>query len=253
MHNLIRIVILFSLFVGLSSTLDAQDFIYQRNNAPRIAAQNIQDFPTEIRYQLHGDESKVTYALKNAEISFVAFEDGTVRFFQDENDIKPVYSFNKNIFSFHLFDLIVNRFTLSYERLFLNGKIGLQIPVSLGFSDTESNGYDNVNDKYYSGVNLNFYPTGQGKVRYFLGPAVQLGQATYINSEYVNGQHIDLKEETFVFRFFVNNGLVISPVKDMSLSAVASVGIRYLGNDDGNDHEEIKTVGAFAFNLSYRF
>ncbi|MDP2722235.1 MAG: hypothetical protein Q8O72_05730 [Bacteroidales bacterium] len=249
------ISMLLLLSVSWFSQLNAQDLIYLRDHSARIAAKNVEISRLETKYQLYDGNTGVVFALNNSDISMIAFEDGTVRFFENEEKLQTVYDFKKNLFTFHLFDLIVNEFTISYEHIFNSGKIGLQIPVSLGFSNANdnnnNNGFDDIDNKFYSGINLNFYPTGQGKVRYFLGPAIQVGTGNYnVNTYY--GSYSSTNEETFFFRFFVNNGLVISPVKDMSLTAVGSIGIRYLGNPDEN-HDEIKTVGAFAFNLSYRF
>jgi hypothetical protein len=239
--------------VSWFSQLKAQDLIYLRDHSARIEAKNIEISNLETTYQVYNGSTVAVFALNNSDISMIAFEDGTVRFFENEEKLQTVYDFKKNLFTFHLFDLIVNEFTISYERIFNSGKIGLQIPVSLGFSNSNdnNNGFDNINNKFYSGINLNFYPTGQGKVRYFLGPAFQIGSGNYQIDHY-SGPSSSSREETFFFRFFVNNGVVISPVKDMSLTAVGSIGVRYLGNPDEN-HDEIKTVGAFAFNLSYRF
>ncbi|MCF8348106.1 MAG: hypothetical protein K9G61_04770 [Bacteroidales bacterium] len=241
------------LFVVASfHVVKAQDFIYLKNKQARIAVEDISVLSSETRYQLFGDQSNVTYAINNADISLIAYANGDIRLFQGEGDIKPAYKYEKNLFTFHLFDLVVNQFTLSYERILSNGKVGLQIPVSLGFSESDHNGFDDVNNKYYTGINLNFYPTGQGKVRYFLGPGLQVGQSTYNEDQLINGQYIDVEVETMSLHLLVNNGLMISPVKDMSFAVIGSIGVRYL-SDFNESHDEIKTVGAFAFNLSYRF
>ena len=233
------------------SNLTAQDFIYPRDQSARIAATHIDIDKTETRYQLFDGSTNAVFAINNSDISMIVFEDGTVRFLENEDQIKKVYDYNKNLFTFHLFDLIVNEFTISYEHIFSKGKMGVQIPLSVGFSNENINGFDDIDNKFYSGLNLNFYPTGQGKVRYFLGPGFQVGTGEYERYNNYGGDPAE-RLDTFFFRFFVNNGLVISPVKDMSLGVIVSIGVRYLGTPDEN-HDEIKTVGAFAFNLSYRF
>ncbi len=45
---------------------------------------------------------------------------------------------------------------------------------------------------------------------------------------------------------------MFSPIPELSLSAVGSIGIRYVENNSSTI-ESVKTVGAFSFNLSYRF
>lgn len=245
-------LLILTLAWGTMHTLNAQDYIYLRDNSARIAAKNIKTDGVETRYQLYDGVSNAVFALDNLDISLIAYENGSIKYFKDEDQLKSVYEYKKSLFTFHLFSLIVNEFTLSYEHIFSGGKIGLQIPLSLGFSNSNNNGFDNVNNKYFTGLNLNFYPTGQGRVRYYLGPGVQVGQSYYNDDVYANGVYVTDKVETLAVRFYVNNGLVISPVPDMSLSVVGSIGVRYLDNP-GDARDEIKTVGAFAFNLSYRF
>jgi len=87
-----------------------------------------------------------------------------------------------------------------------------------------------------------------------MGPAVNVGTGNYedYNGYYNSLEPYDETYDTFILRFYVNNGVMFSPIPELSLSAVGSIGIRYVENNSSTI-ESVKTVGAFSFNLSYRF
>jgi hypothetical protein len=105
---------------------------------------------------------------------------------------------------------------------------------------------------------VNFYPTGQGKWRYFVGPhaRVGLGKQTdwvYYYDESGNYLYDDTVEDEGIYtRFFVDNGVMFTPVRNFSISASASVGIRYFPEAVYNE-DVIRPDGWFAFNIGYRF
>lgn len=239
----------------VSSNVKAQDYIYLENKDGRIAATSIEVLSNETRYFKYGDESGQVYSINNNQISMIAYENGQLKFFEKPSKIASSYNYKKNIIHYHLFDLVVNNFKLSYERIISQGKIGIQIPVAFGYGD-EFSGFDNLVNNFYSGLSLNFYPTGQGKIRYFMGPGIQVGSGSYDYEYYPLGYGyppVHQKQNTFLFRFLVNNGVIFSPIKELSLSAVGSLGIRYVEDTNYYDEDHVKTVGAFSFNLSYRF
>ncbi len=236
------------LFISISAI--SQDFIYKKDGG-RIVADKIEVLLDQTNYAIFGDKSAELFSINNNEISFIAFENGEVSFFEKESRSRQRYNYKKNMINYHLFDLIVNNFKISYERIVAKGKIGIQIPIAFGYGD-ELSGYDNIDNKFYTGVTLNFYPTGQGKVRYLMGPAIQVGSGNYDDS-YSYGNNWDHKTyDTFFLRFLINNGVMFSPIQELSLSVIGSIGIRYIEVTSEN-YNGIKTVGAFAFNLSYRF
>lgn len=233
------------------SVVNAQDYIHQKDGN-KVAAKNIEILMDITKYNKFEEEDGKVLIIPNEEISFITYENGDVRFFERESRAIQRYNYKKNLINYHLFDLIVNNFKISYERIISKGKLGIQIPFAVGYSDDLS-GYDDVQNKFYTGVTLNFYPTGQGKWRYFMGPSLTLGSGTYDtwHDNYYSSYYT--KKETFVLRFLVNNGVMFSPIPELSLSAIGSIGIRYIDNTSGSSYDNIKTVGAFAFNLSYRF
>ena len=237
--------------------MSAQDFIYMRNQTARVEATNIKVLTSETTYNLFGDNSGDIYSLTNKQISMIAFENGDVRFFEREKKIVNRHNYKKNIINYHLFDLVVNNFKLSYERIISNGKVGIQIPFSIGYGNGgDVSGFDDVHNKFYTGISVNFYPTGQGIVRYFMGPGIQVGTGYFEDYDYYdntsNQSHYN-NIDTFVFRFLVNNGIIFTPIEALSISLVGSLGIRYTDETEYDDDNNVRTVGAFSANLSYRF
>jgi len=236
--------------------MSAQDFIYMRNQTARVEATNIKVLTSETTYNLFGDNSGDIYSLTNKQISMIAFANGDVRFFEREKKIVNRHNYKKNIINYHLFDLVVNNFKLSYERIISNGKVGIQIPFSIGYGNGgDVSGFDDVHNKFYTGISVNFYPTGQGIVRYFMGPGIQVGSGYFDDYYYdnsTNQSHYN-NIDTFVFRFLVNNGIIFTPIEALSISLVGSLGIRYTDETEYDDDNNVRTVGAFSANLSYRF
>lgn len=251
-----KFVVLWVVFLFLTASVVAQDYIYMRHQEGRIATSIIDVLSYETIYKVFGEESGQILSIQNNEISMITFENGDVRFFEKEERVINRNNYNKNIIHYHLFDLIVNNFKLSYERIISQGKIGIQIPIAIGYGDGDNiSGFDNVYNRFYTGLTVNFYPTGQGKIRYFMGPALQIGTGYFKNSYYdpYGGYSNKLNINTFVLRFLVNNGIIFTPIKTLSISLVGSLGIRYTDKTKNLNDNNVKTVGAFATNLSYRF
>ncbi len=237
-------IIIFIALLSIFGTADAQDFIY-KNSGERLAVDIVEVGKTEITYTEFGNPSRELRFMSLSQVSTILYKDGTLKQYENHKEVTDD-GFNRNLISFHLADMVVSNFTLSYEHILASGKMGILIPVAFGYgSGPEVNGLKN---KFYSGISLNFYPTGQGKVRYVLGPGLRFGTAkTDINNG--NGS---TNEDTFYTKFMVNNGMLITPIESLSLSIVGSLGIVYKEKvNPGSD--EVQTTGAFTFMISYRF
>jgi len=250
-----RIAFLITAVLFVTMSVTAQDYIYMRDLGDRISATNINVQHIETTYNIFGDESGQLMSIENDQISMIAYENGDVRFFEREKKVARRRNFKKNLINYHLFDLVVNNFKLSYERILSNGKIGIQIPFAIGYGDEDNlSGYDDVYNTFYTGLSLNFYPTGQGGVRYFMGPGIQVGTGFFSDGYNSNsGQYTNVNIDTFIFRFLINNGIMFTPIEALSISLVGSLGIRYTDKVKYSGDNNVKTVGAFSANLSYRF
>jgi len=241
------LIITFVAIFGLNSF--AQDYIYLKNG-DKIEAIVNETTKTATLYTPYGSSSNELLIVDNKKIKLIAFADGKVKDFNDGSKVRDNDGISYNLFSYHLADLLINNLTISYERILPGGKIGLQIPFSIGYSGD----YQELGDfqnKFYSGLYVNFYPTGQGQWRYFTGPGIRVGSGTYEYNDY-NYNGVDYnKEDVFYFKFHVNNGIIFSPIPELSLAASLSLGIRYL--DSKYTDEKVRTTGAFSFNMIYRF
>jgi hypothetical protein len=249
-----RIILITTALFFVMISITAQDFIYLRNHGDRIEATNVQVQHNKTTYSIFGNDPKQIFSIENDNISLIAFENGDLKFFEIERNVSRKRNFKKNLINYHLFDLVVNNFKLSYERIIANGKVGIQIPFAIGYADEyRISGYDNAHNKFYTGLSVNFYPTGQGGVRYFMGPGIQIGNGYFTSYYESTGQHVNDNLNTFIFRFLVNNGIMFTPIEALSISIVGSLGIRYTDKTPNQDNSDVTTVGAFSTNLSYRF
>jgi len=243
---------LFIIVLLISSTLNtfAQDYIYLKTG-DKIAAIVSETTKTATLYTEFGSATGEMNLVNNKDIKLIAFANGKVKDFTDGSGVKSNDGTNNNLIAYHLADLIINNFTISYERIFNDGKMGLQIPISIGYSGD----YQELGDfqnKFYTGLNFNIYPTGQGQWRYFLGPGIRFGAGLYESySDCYNCYDYYKEEDLFYFKFHINNGIMFTPVSALSLVAELSLGIRYV--DSKYSDEKVRTTGAGSFNMIYRF
>lgn len=169
-------------------------------------------------------------------------------------------NFAENIIAYHLFDVVYGDFTFSYERILSSGTVSVKIPVGIGYD--YNGGYNNFNDNriynsIYSGIGVNFYPTGQGKWRYFVGPNIRVGYGKQYHwesyyDEYGNYVDNEVSDEGIYTKFFVDNGIMFTPIRNFCVSAVLGVGVRYF--PEANDsYNVVMPTGYFSINVCYRF
>lgn len=243
------LLLVIALLLG-TITAFAQDYIYLKNG-DKIEAIVNETTKTATLYFEFGDSSRELKLIDNTNIKLIAYSNGKVKDFTDGSSMKTNDGVNNNLIAYHLADLLINNFTISYERIFNNGLMGIQIPLSVGYSGyyQELGDFKNI---FYTGVNFNIYPTGQGQWRYFLGPGIRLGSGTYEYDTYdYNGYHNYINEDLFYLKFHINNGVIFTPIPALSLAASLSLGIRYV--DSKYSDEEVRTTGAASFNMIYRF
>jgi len=248
MKKLLLLLFAISLFSVKSYS---QDFIYTRNNN-RIVAKIVSLEINEIHYKDYNNPNGEIIAIKNNDVSLVAFEDGHIEFFEPVKKIIMRNDFNRNLITYHLADLIVNNFVISYERINKSGKVGFEIPISFGYSHYAN--FEDMYNQFYTGLSVNFYPTGQGKWRFITGPAMRIGVGRWdYYGYYYEGDYGNYDEKTGYFKLLVNNGVIFTPIKSLSFSVIGYIGIRYAFSVPPNYKKEVMTTGGVSVNLSYRF
>lgn len=254
-------ILSFVILFGFSFLSNAQDIIFKKDGTKEEAKIMLVG-DKEIQYKKFSNPDGPVYSVDRREILLITYENGEYETISKPGAVaEPVKvdlskDFTRNLISYHLFDIVFGDFAFSYERILSTGQISVKIPVAIGY-DYYGDYYDFTN-VFYSGIGVNFYPTGQGKWRYFLGPHIRVGYARESDWQYYYddyGNYLYDKEvvnEGIYTKFFVDNGVIYSPVRNFSIAAIASVGIRYFP-EATYEYDVISPDGHFAVNISYRF
>ena len=260
-----KIVILSLLFsFAFSFTSSAQDIIYKKDGS-REESKIIMIGDKEIQYKKFNNPEGPVYTLSKSQIMMITYENGEYEMLINTDDEAKMAkqdlatNFARNLLSYHLFDVVYGDFTFAYERILSSGTVGINIPFGFGYAyntDYFTNSANWVKNLFYSGIGIIFYPTGQGKWRYFLGPNVRVGYGkqsfwTGIWDEYGNyiGEE-EIDNEGIYTKFFVDNGIMFTPVRNLGVSAVVGVGIRLFPDSKNSD---FLPTAHFSLNLDYRF
>lgn len=251
----------------------SQDIIYKKDGS-REEVRVILIGEREIQYKKFSNLDGPVYSINKSNILLITYETGDYEIVskaaRPENIRKHdlATDFARNILSYHAFDVVFGDFTISYERLISSGILGFKVPVSVGydywFADKDYDYYygnRNFYSRFFSGFGVNFYPMGQGMFRYFVGPHMRAGQGMELFYEYswfydeFGNYYEEVKEirnEGFYTQFFIDNGMMFTPVKNFSVSVIASVGFRYFP-EASYRYDAMRPDGRFAINLSFKF
>lgn len=257
--------------VVLSGPLQAiaQDVIY-KSDGTKVQAKVAEVGISEIRYKLFSNPDGPVFVLRKSDVVLIAYQNGEhemvtslsdrERKKQAKNDSLALNR-RKNIVSVNLLDAAFGNMTFSYERVFGKGYLGIKVPVSLGLRTLSNYGYyAGTYDRSRimgTGLDVNFYPNGQGTVRYFIGPSVSFGTFRYRDYypyddigmdrfypdyyPYMKGTHLSLS---------VNNGLMIQPSKHLTIALAAGMGMKM---DFTRHNDRIVPKPSASVNFGYRF
>ena len=257
-------VALFILVVGLGLSSVAQDILYKQDGS-KEEVKVLEINSQEISYKKFSNLDGPVYVMNRSDVVLITFANGEHELIGPVKTIpmkkeKPfTKDFTKNIFAIHLFDVVFGDFAMSYERILGEGRMSIRFPIAFGFY--ARNPYDTpfeFNNVFYSGAGINFYPTGQGKVRYFVGPNFRFGVGRSADYYYYYDEYGALiydqyyEENSFYMKYMVDNGIMIMPVKNLSISAIFSVGVRFIA-DPGYNLNRVQPDAQFAINLGFRF
>lgn len=259
-------ILLFIMLFTFAFSSFSQDILYKADGTKeQVKITLLTD--KEIQYKKFSNLDGPVFTIPKRDVMMITYENGDFEMMKNSTDNKKAdktdlaENFKKNLISFHLFDVVYYDFTVSYERILASGTIGIQIPVGIGYaynSDFYNNREEWVRNKFYSGIGINFYPTGQGKWRYFVGPNIRVGYGKMIDyssgyyDEYGNWVYGKTDVEGIYTKFYMDNGVIFTPVKNFSVEVVGGVGIRFFP-EAGNNHSPVAPSGYFSFNMSYRF
>lgn len=157
---------------------------------------------------------------------------------------------NRSRFSIMLSDVLVRRISLEYERVLADGKMSFHIPFSVTISPFEDLWSDDLH--WWAGMGVKFYPTGQGTVRYFLGPEFRIMSVTETGYYgYYDSSQTYADEDYINTAFLINNGLIYSPTDSFFVSV--NLGVGFLSRNPDSYYEALVPYVTPSFRLGFKF
>lgn len=155
----------------------------------------------------------------------------------------------KNLITVDYVSPVFGAATVSYERLFSSGKLGLEVPISIGFKSTS-----NITSEpriWGAGLELKYYPTGQSKIAYYLGLDNQVGQLKqyYYYYDYF-APYPQATNPRMFFATYIKNGVSFNVFERLSISPAFALGIRTVDSSH-RMYTDIHAYGEFA--MSFKF
>lgn len=211
------------LFLG--SNLYSQDIIFFKNGTKDTV--KVLEIGTElISYKKHIHPTGPTYKVLASEVILIEFSDGTIEVIKTIP--KPVdYSRNlpRNILMGNTLGLLAGNIHMGYENISTDGYFGLRVNLIATVVNILDLGLINI------GVDFNFYPKGQGKTRYFIGPSLRMGLFDY--------------EDRFG-AVLINNGVAHTTKDNLYLGGQIGLGVGMIDTD-------ITPYAFLMFNIGQRF
>jgi len=250
------------------------DIIYKPDGS-KIEAKVLEISPTEVKYKLFSNPDGPLYSISKNDLMMIIYQNGKNEVFANSQTTNSSaqkktdslhYKFGRNFISYNLFSIMVGNISVSYEHFLPKGYLSFKIPFIVGFGDERNNGLrnGNRNNGYYkniftSGIDINFYPTGQGKIRFFTGPSLQVGVVDsysyyfddyYYYNYYSQNSYYPRKQQSMFYAGMVNNGILFQPLKNFNMSLNLGLGVRYI-ETSGRDNSD--AYATFGYHLGYRF
>ncbi|MGV3503262.1 MAG: hypothetical protein ACO1O1_06105 [Adhaeribacter sp.] len=171
---------LFSLLVLADCCSYAQDKI-TRSDGVVIEARVVEVRADLIFFRPTLPADTGVYQISTRDVTVLRLADGSTKTFPQVLAGREPFNYEtssgRRIVWFSPVDLVYGNLGLAYEHILPSGKVGLKVPLLLGLgSPGEPQNYSTnyrVNTRFGSGLDLNIYPFGQGRYRFYVGPAFQ--------------------------------------------------------------------------------
>jgi len=220
----------------------------------------------EIVYKKFSNLNGPNYYIDIEDVEKINYESGAVDVFEANpnagipfsyNSKKTASVFGNNIISINIPDILFQNVTFSYERFIgEQKKLGLRVPLSFSlYGDNNNNFNFSGYNIFYSGVDVNYYPTGQGQARLFLGPVLRTGYARVSSSIYdeFSMYYVNSTVNTGYFSFILQGGFLFTPVKEIIISSSFGLGSRRYFTAAPNNGNLAQATATFHFSIGYRF
>lgn len=191
-------------------------------NGDEVKAKIMEVGPDVIRYKKESYLDGPDYVVKKSQISQIRYGNGeTEDYGKVVEDVKEkkqqeTPEYGKNIISVNPLNVVFSTGTISYERIISQGKMGIKVPIEYGWAARYA----------AAGCHLNFYPFGQQRWSYYLGPALYGGLIDYTK---ISGWTTRTVQVTILGAYF-NNGVSFMATKGFYMGANAGIGATGLIN-----------------------
>ena len=249
--------ILTFLFLFCTTISNAQDIIYKKDKT-KIEAKVLEIGTTDVKYKSSSNPDGPVYVVPKSEIAIIIYPNGTTDIFSSSENSHSKFdsisiNFCRNYIGVDAVEFAGNSVGMIYEHTFgKKGMVALRIPFSVGFGTKNYSGYPN-GKVFSTGFDIQYFPTGQGEVRYYAAPYFEWGMFRYSNYiiidysyyypyQYSNGQHL---------AGGIKNGLLYQPTRHFSFSADFGFGIKK--DETSYPNESIQPHFKANVILGYRF
>lgn len=268
-YRYMRAAAFFILILFSCNLLQAQDTLYKSNGT--ISPVKILEIKqAQVRYRYTSTPDGPVFVIPKEYISKIVYSTGETVSFSvlttspaASNDMsynkEPKWKNGRNFISLNMADLIIGMVTFNYEYTLNSGYLSFKFPINTGFRSFIQD-YDTYYSEGYlpkmtiigSGINLNFYPGGQGQVAYFVGPSLELrAYRDYRSFYYPNtSTYVTEREIGILYGLLIQNGVLFQAGPHLNLSL--NLGLGY-----GNRSSFGNTFGYFmtraGANIGYKF
>jgi len=239
-----RLLLLNALFALVSLQALAQDKIYLKTGkVEEVKISEITD--RTVRYKMFDNPTGPEYVVEKSRIERIVYANGTEERFSSapapkperhprgEMYEKPRMDYGRHFVGANLSDLFRTDVTFHYEYIFKSNKIGLRVPVTIGFMNNLFNVKSRFESPYVfrrnrvfeTGLDFRYYPGGQGHVRYVMGPALHY-ILTNKRGPLVNGVPYG-NHNVNTIRWMLYNGIVFTPDPHFRFGLDVGIGSQY--------------------------
>jgi hypothetical protein len=240
-----------------------QDLI-TRSDGVVIRARVLEMKPGLVLFKLFGQPDTLVYQISTQDLQAVRMADGTLKTFPEA--AKKAVPFNyetssgRNILWYYPFDLLYSNVTLAYERILAPGKVAIRVPLKLGLSpnDPVIDYYERFkrNIRYGAGLEVYYYPFGQGRFQPYVGPAFHF--RSYRTYYYPPSPPGPVLLNAYMRTVALQLGIYYQFSRFFIASADTGLGLRYFsrpGMPANYNHDERSSRGHLPLNfrLGFRF
>jgi hypothetical protein len=289
-HSAYKPFLILLLYVLVVTDSYAQDTLYRADG--RIQVVNLEEVNfRQVKYRKLNSNDGLLFIVNRSEIVKIIYKNGDPNIHLKSDDssqfvkrnldhwddkeakIDPLSkSFKRKYINISLTDLIAESLTIGFEVFNKKGDFSIRVPISiglyyLGLNDYTNKEYEKMDLQVYyrerklfsSGLDVYFYPNGQGKMRYYLGPSIEFGRFKYIDK--ISGSSTNPKayEEEQLGTFssiLIHNGILFQPTASINFNMALGIGYSrpdFFHSNNSYTNGSTEFAARLVFNAGYKF